>query len=243
MNALSLLRRWGPLALVVLIGVAVYAAGLNHYVSLSFLRARHDALKAYVDAHFWLSLLAFTVFFTLLTSVAVPGAVFAQVAGGLMFGTWIGGFSIAFAATIGALVWYYVARSAFGETIRKRLEARPGVLGRLHAGLQKNSFWFLLGVRLAPVVPFVLVNIASGLAGIPLRRYVPATFLGTAPTNLVYAAIGAGLGRSFSLGRDPGAGLWADPRVWLPLTALAVLSLVPILIRWSWARWGARLTG
>ena len=47
------LKRWGPLALVLIAAAAVYASGLNHYVSPHFLKARHDQLKAFVAADYW----------------------------------------------------------------------------------------------------------------------------------------------------------------------------------------------
>ena len=234
------LKRWGPLVLVLIAAAAVYASGLDHYVSPHFLKARHDQLKAFVAAHYWASLIGFTVFFALITTTAVPGAVFAQLTGGFLFGTWCGGTAIALAATVGAVAIYGVTRTAFGEALRRRIPSGHGAMQRLQEGLDRQSFWFLLSVRLAPVVPFVLVNIASGLARIPLRAYVPATFLGTLPTNLVYASIGAGLDRIFAEGREPDLHLLLDPRVFTPLFALAALSLLPVAARAAWARWSAR---
>lgn len=234
------LKRWGPLALIALAVVVVYAAGLNHYVSPGFLKTQHDQLKGFVSSHFWLSLAAFTAFFALITTTAVPGAVFAQLAGGFLFGAWLGGAAIALAATVGALAIYGVARTAAGDALRRRMRTKNGALKRLQAGLDQHSFWFLLAVRLAPVVPFVLVNIASGVARIPLRRYAVATFLGTLPTNLVYAWIGAGLDRIFAEGRQADLRLLLDSRVVEPLLFLALLSLLPVGVRLAWDRWGAR---
>lgn len=234
------LKRWGPLALVVLAAVLVYASGLNHYVSPGFLKARHDELKGFVSQHFLVSLIGFTLLFALLTTTAVPGAVFAQLMGGFLFGTLLGGTSIALAATIGAVNIYYVTRTAFGDALKRRMPADNPAYRRLQAGLDQHSFWFLLSVRLAPVVPFVLVNVASGLARIPIRAYVLATFLGTVPTNMVYASIGAGMDKIFAEGRQPDANLLLDPRVFGPLSALAVLSLLPVAARAAWARWGVK---
>jgi uncharacterized membrane protein YdjX (TVP38/TMEM64 family) len=234
------LKRWGPLALIVAAAVLVYGAGLNRYVSPHFLKLRHDELKAFVAGHFWVSLLGFTLLFALLTTTAVPGAVFAQLMAGFLFGTWLGGTAVALAATLGATAIYFVMRTAFGESLRRRLESDKGAMRRLREGLDQDSFWFLLSVRLAPVVPFVLVNVASGLARVPLRAYVAATFLGTVPTNLVYASIGAGLDRIFAEGRDLDLKLLLDSRVFAPLFLLALLSLLPVGARVAWARWGPR---
>jgi uncharacterized membrane protein YdjX (TVP38/TMEM64 family) len=234
------LKRWGPLALVLIAAAAVYASGLHRYVSPHFLKADHDQLHAFVAAHYWASLIGFTLFFALITTAAVPGAVFAQLTGGFLFGAWIGGGAIAFAATVGALAIYGATRTAFGEALSRRLPSDHGAMRRLREGLERQSFWFLLSVRLAPVVPFVLVNIASGLARIPIRSYVLATFLGTLPTNLVYASIGAGLDHIFAEGREPNLHLLLDPRVFTPLFALAALSLLPVAVRAAWVRLSAR---
>ena len=73
---------------------------------------------------------------------------------------------------MGATAIYCVTHTAFGESLPRRLPTDRGAFRKLREGLDRQSFWFLLSVRLAPVVPFVLVNIASGLARIPLRSYV-----------------------------------------------------------------------
>ena len=57
---------------------------------------------------------------------------------------------------------------------------------------------------------------------------------------MVYASIGAGLDRIFAEGREPNMQLLFDPRVFAPLSLLAVLSLLPVGARAAWARWGAK---
>jgi uncharacterized membrane protein YdjX (TVP38/TMEM64 family) len=217
---------------------AVYATGLNRYVSLDALRERHDQLKDFVSTHFWLSLMAYVAVFAAVTAAAVPGAVFVQLAGGFLFGAAVGGTATAVAATAGAVAIYYVTRSAFGEALRARALESGGMARRWCEGLDRNAFWYLLSLRLPPVMPFVLVNIVSGLAAVPMRPYVLATVLGVWPSSLVYSSIGMGLDRSFA--RDEPLHLF-HPYVLWPLFGLGVLSLLPIAVKlWRRRRIGGR---
>jgi uncharacterized membrane protein YdjX (TVP38/TMEM64 family) len=227
-------RRWAPLVVVLGAAAAVYASGVNRYVSLDELRLRHDELKAFVSDHFWLSLMAYTAVFALITATAIPGAVFVQLAGGLLFGAAVGGTATALAATAGAVAIYFAARSAFGDQLRERAMRSGGVARRWSEGLHRDAFWYLLGLRLPPVVPFVLVNIVAGLAAVPLRSYVAATLLGVWPSCLVYGSIGMGLDRTFA--RDEALRLFAPAVLW-PLVGLGLLSLIPAAVKlWRFLR-------
>jgi uncharacterized membrane protein YdjX (TVP38/TMEM64 family) len=70
---------------------------------------------------------------------------------------------------------------------RDGLEA---LLGSRLAGIdritQQSGFAWLLRLRLIPVVPFNLLNFASGLTALPWRTYAVATALGILPGTLVY---------------------------------------------------------
>jgi uncharacterized membrane protein YdjX (TVP38/TMEM64 family) len=222
------LRRWAPLVVVLGAAAAVYASGLNHYVALDELRARHEQLKDFVSAHFWLSLLAYTGVFALVTATAVPGAVFVQLAGGFLFGAAVGGTATAVAATAGAVAIYYAARSAFGDSLRERAMRSSGPARRWSDGLHRDAFWYLLGLRLPPVMPFVLINVVAGLAAVPLRPYVGATLLGVWPSCLIYSSLGMGLDRTFA--RHEALRLFQPSVVW-PLVALGLLSLIPAAVK------------
>ena len=52
----------------------------------------------------------------------------------------------------------------------------------------------MLYARIAPGVPYTLVNYAGGLTRIPLLVFVAATALGTAPRAFAYTALGGSLG-------------------------------------------------
>ncbi len=222
------ITRFAPLVIVLTAVALVYGTGLNKYVSLHELRVRHIELKAFVADHYLLSLLAYTLLFAAITVTAIPGAVFVQFAGGFLFGAAVGGTATALGATAGAVVTYYVARSAFGDSLRKRAMAGDGLTKGWRAGLENNAFWFLLSLRIPPFMPFVIINALAGLAAVPVRAYALATFLGVWPSSVVWATIGQGLDRTFERGEPLRA---LDPFVVWPLVGLSLLSLVPTIVK------------
>jgi uncharacterized membrane protein YdjX (TVP38/TMEM64 family) len=220
-------RRWLPLAVMIGAGAAVYFTGLYRYVAFDELRARHADLKAFVDANFLLGLLIYMAVFTAATFVAVPGAMILQLIAGFLFGPWVGGLATAVSATVGSLGYYYAARSALGDSMRRRAYADPRAR-KWREGLEKDAFWYLLGLRVPPVMLFVGISALAGLAAVPVRAYLAATFLGVLPSATVYASIGFGLKHIFERGQaiDP-----MDPIIFWPMMGLGVLSLIPATVK------------
>jgi len=98
----------------------------------------------------------------------------------------------------------------------------------MEAGFRKNAFNYLMVLRLVPLFPFWLVNLAPALLDVRLSTYVVATFFGIIPGTFVYAHVGAGLGAVFESGREPDLGVIFQPAVLVPILGLAALSLAPI---------------
>lgn len=217
------LRRWLPLAVMVAAAAAVYFSGAYKYVAFSELRHRHEELKAFVEHNFLLGLALYMLIFLAATFVAVPGASVLQLIAGFLFGPWIGGLATAISATLGSLGYYYAARSALGDSLRRKAYADPRSR-RWREGLEKDAFWYLLGLRVPPVMLFVAISALSGLAAVPVRAYIAATFLGVLPSATVYAAIGSGLSRIFA--RNEAINPMA-PEIFWPMMGLGVLSLIP----------------
>ena len=106
-------------------------------------------------------------------------------------------------------------------------------MGKLRDELRRNGFSYLLAIRLVPIFPFWLVNLAAGAVGLGLPVYVLATFVGMIPTSFVYASLGSGLGDLLAQGHHPDVAILYQSSVLLPIIGLAVLVLLPVLYkRW-----------
>ena len=229
---INFLKRFGPLLVLAGLVAAAFASGLTRHLTLDELRANHEALTAFVAANRWLALAAFMGLYVAVTALSLPGALFMTLAAGLLFGPWLGGAAALVSATTGASIVFLICRTAFGGTLAKR--AGSG-LARIEAGITKDAFSYLLVLRLVPAAPFFVVNIAAGLVRIPLATFVLASLIGMAPGSLVYSSLGASLNHAFATGKEPNLSIIFQPQILLPLIGLALLSLLPILVR--------RLTG
>jgi len=222
---LDRIRRFAPLAVLIVAVIAVFASGVGRYLNLEALQNHEATLRGFVTDNLALALLAFMAVYALATAVSFPGAVVLTLAGGYLFGTWVGGTATVIGATIGSIMVFYIVQTSLGAVLRAKAEADGGTLKKVIDGVQDGAFGYILTLRLIPVAPFWLVNVAAALANAPFRAYVLATFLGIMPATFIYSGVGAGIGALVARGETPDLGVIFEPRVLLPLVALGLLSL------------------
>ncbi|WP_293343303.1 TVP38/TMEM64 family protein [Parvibaculum sp.] len=224
----GMLRRFLPL-LVLAAGLgAFFALGLDRYVTLDTLRDNRQALSAWVAENWALAAFVYVLAYIVMVAFSLPGALVATLTGGFLFGTVFGGLLTVLGATIGATAIFLAAKTALGDMLREKAGPR---LRKLEEGFGRNAFSYMLVLRLVPIFPFFLVNLAPAFLGVSLGTYVLSTFLGIIPGTFVFASLGNGLGAVFDAGRDPDLGLIFEPEILGPILALAALALVPVIYR------------
>ena len=211
--------KWMLLGLLALGVAGSFYFNLGRYVTLNALKENKDALQTYTGAHYGLTAFLFMLLYCLQTALSLPGATILTLAGGFLFGTWMGGFFVNIGATSGAALAFMAARYLLRDTIEKKFGKK---LGSIQEGFSNNGFNYLLTLRLIPLFPFFLVNLASGLTRIRLSSYVAATAIGILPGSLVYSNAGAQLGKIQSLSDI------ASPGVIGAFVLLGLLALVPV---------------
>ena len=235
----GLVRLW-PLALMLAVFGLVYALGLHRYLSFETLGRQQQRLAAFVAAHPIAAPAGFVLLYVLVVAVSLPGATVLTLASGLLFGIVAGAACTVVGATVGAVLVFLAARYATGNW----LAARSGpFVENLRARLQQDGFSYLLAIRLVPVVPFWLANLAPAVAGMGLLPFATATLLGIIPATVVFASIGAGMGAVLEQGGTPDLSVAFRPAVLLPLAGLAALSLLPLAYRAWQARSAVRPDG
>ncbi|MDB5431177.1 MAG: hypothetical protein JWP35_2293 [Caulobacter sp.] len=225
-RALRLARRFGPLLLLAVGLVVVLASGLLRHVSLDSLAAHHATLAAYVAQYPVRSVALFMAIDIAITALWLPGSGVMTLAAGLLFGPWLGGGAALLGATIGSTCFFLVCRGALGDVLARRFG--PRVAG-LEARLRANAFAYLLSLRLMPVMPLPLTNLAAALFGARLGAFLPATLLGMIPASLIFAGLGSALAALFDRGGRPDPHFFWQPQVMLPLAGLTALALGPAL--------------
>jgi uncharacterized membrane protein YdjX (TVP38/TMEM64 family) len=238
------LVRCVPLAVIALVSVTVIAMGWHKHLSLAGLAASRSAIDAFVAGHPVAALAAFAAVYALAVALSLPGAVLLTIGGGAVFGALAGGLAALVGATTGATVIFLIAKSALGGWLIRRAGPRAA---NLASGFCADAFYYLLFLRLVPVFPFWLVNLAPALCGVRLATFVGATVLGIIPGTFAFAFFGAGLDSAaaaqmaayqacVSAGRtgcmlhfDSAAA--ATPQLIAGLVALGLLALVPVVVK------------
>ncbi len=184
------LRRFVPLLVIALALGAFFALRLDRSLSFSTLIESRASWRAYVALHPLTALAGFVTLYAGLVAISAPGATIMTLAAGALFGPWLGAPAAALGATLGACALFAAARSSLGPTLARR--AGPA-LARLSQGFQKDAASYMLFLRLSPLFPFWLVNLAAALAGAPFRTFVWTTAVGVLPAAAVFAYAGASL--------------------------------------------------
>ncbi|GAA0870477.1 TVP38/TMEM64 family protein [Brevundimonas basaltis] len=218
-------KRFLPLIALGCVIVLIFAMGWNRYLSLDTLRDHGQAFRDFTAANYLLSLLILMLVFATLTASVVPGVFFLTITAGYLFGPWVGGVSTSIAATAGALVVYAVTRSALGEALRRKAERDAGLMQKVCDAIDRDTFWYVLGARLAVVVPFHMINVAAGIMAVRLGPYTAATVIGLLPAHIIYCWIGARL--NTLLVNDPNPDFQAlFAQFWAPMAGVFVLAVL-----------------
>ena len=187
----STLQRWLPLIGIIAVAGLVVAMGWHKYLSFKTIGLNYEALRGFIGHNLLGALALFMLAYVVVVALSLPGALIMTLSGGLLFGWQIGAPATVVAATLGATVLFLVARSSFGEALAAK--AGASIQG-LKDGFKEDALSYMLFLRLVPVFPFVVVNLAAAVLGVPLRTYVLGTFLGIIPGTAAYSVAGAGLG-------------------------------------------------
>jgi len=222
------IKRYIPIA-VLLTGLAlVFYFDIHKMLSFEAVGENYNQLKIFIDEQFIISLLAFGFVYLIAVAFSIPGALILSLLYGALLGTVVGGTLIVISATIGATLIFLAAKYALQDILKQR--AGPW-LSKMSAGFNENATSYMMFLRLVPVFPFFVVNLVPAFMGVSLRVYMVTTFLGILPGTFIYASIGSGIGYILEQGETPDLSVLTSSQVILPLAALGILSLLPILYK------------
>ncbi len=225
---LSLLKRLLPLALIATVVVLFMALDLGRFISFDSLKEHREALNGWVSTYPLLAPLAYMLLYIIIVAFSLPGGAVMTIGGGFLFGALPGGIYAVMGATMGATALFLIAKTSVGDFLMSK--AGPGI-NKLQAGFSDNAMSYMFVLRLVPIFPFFLVNLAPAFLGVPLRIYLIATFFGIMPATFVYALAGSGLGSVFDQGGEFSIGSILTPEMMGALVGLALLSLIPVLYK------------
>jgi uncharacterized membrane protein YdjX (TVP38/TMEM64 family) len=220
--------KWLPLFVLILLLFLFYGLGFAPYFTFTGLQHSHDLLRTWVTHNYLISLFIFALLYVVVAAASLPIAAFLTIVGGYLFGPVINLLIVDICATLGAVLLFLAIKTTFGEILQKK--ATPW-MRKMEKGFQKNSFSYLLFLRLIPLFPFWAVNICAALLNVPLKTFLLATVLGILPGTLVYSFLGNGLEVLLKEGQTLNMSTLFKPEIFWPLFGLAFLSLLSLVYK------------
>jgi uncharacterized membrane protein YdjX (TVP38/TMEM64 family) len=175
--------------------LAFFVFDLRQYVALEFFHSRRDAIMSYVAAAPLLTSALFFGIYVAVTGLSVPGAFVLTIIAGALFGLVWGTVLVSFASSIGATLAFLTSRVLLRDWVQRKLSGR---LAAINTGVEKEGAYYLFALRLAPVFPFFVINLAMGLTPMRVRTFYWVSQLGMLPGTIVYIYAGTQL-RQFEL--------------------------------------------
>jgi pyruvate/2-oxoglutarate dehydrogenase complex dihydrolipoamide dehydrogenase (E3) component/uncharacterized membrane protein YdjX (TVP38/TMEM64 family) len=212
--------RWLTVLVAVAALVWVYRAfDLGSLLSLEQLKESRDALTEFYAQNRLVMIIAFFAVYVAATAVSIPGAVILTLAGGAIFGFWLGLLVISFASSLGALLAFLVSRYLLRDWVQRKFQ-KP--FQAINSGIERDGVFYLLTLRLVPLFPFWLINLLMGLTQLRAARFYTVSQIGMLPGTAVFVNAGTQL----ALINSPGDVLSA------PLIgSLVLLGLFPLVAK------------
>lgn len=206
------------IAIVALVAI-FFHFDLAQYLSLEYLKKQEGQFQEFYRENTITTLLAFFGLYVAVTGLSLPGAAILTLAGGALFGVTTGTLVVSFASTIGATCAFTVARFMLRDWVQARFGDK---LRDFNSGVEREGAFYLFSLRLVPIFPFFMINLAMGLTPISTIRFYLVSQIGMLPGTLVYVNAGTQLAKLKSL-KDI-----ASPAI---LVSFAALGLFPIVAK------------
>ncbi len=220
-----MLKKSAPLIIIFTFTALFFALELDSYLSFEQLRTHRLFLNSWVEQHPISGALLFIISYIIVVAFSLPGATLMTLTGGFLFGAMAGGLYTVVAATIGATAIFLIAKTSIGDA----LAAKTGKhIKAMQQGFSENELNYMFVLRLIPLFPFFIVNLAPAFLGVSLRAYLIATFFGIMPATFVLTLAGSGLGKVFEQGGTFSMSGILSTEMIAALIGLALLSLLPI---------------
>lgn len=218
------MKHWWLLVLLVLLVILFLVFDLGRFLSLETLKSGRDELQQAYQARPLQTIGLYVGTYIVIAALSLPGAAVMTLAGGAIFGIWIGIPLAVISAGIGATVALWMARYVFREFVQQRFGDR---MAAIDAGIKRDGAFYLFTLRLVPVFPFFIINLLMGLTAIPTRTFFWISLLGMLPGTAIYVNAGTQLASITRLSDILSPAL---------IGSFALLAIFPWLARWAVAR-------
>jgi len=225
----ELIKKLAIVGVVILVIILFKVFGLDQYLTLSYLKEQQAHFAQLYAENKLVVIGVYMLIYIIVTALSLPGAVIMTLAGGALFGLVTGTIVVSFASTIGATCACIVARYLLRDWVQNKFGEK---LTKINEGMEKEGGFYLFSLRLVPIFPFFVINLAMGLTTIRLVTYYWVSQLGMLPATIVFVNAGKELAKLDSLKGILSPGL---------LISFALLGLLPIITKKLLGLYKARL--
>ena len=178
------------LLLIALTAAAFFAFGGYRYLRFETIKSQQAAIQDWYAAHPWQTLAAYFGLYVAVTGLSLPGATVMTIAAGALFGLLVGTVVVSFASAIGATLSFLASRFVLRDWVQARFGAR---LQGINEGMRREGGFYLFTLRLIPLVPFFVINLAMGLTQIRAPTFYWVSQVGMLAGTIVYVNAGTQL--------------------------------------------------
>ena len=203
---------------------------IKDLMSYEFIRINKDVILKYKSENFLFLAAVFFIFsivWVLFLGFASPLLIF----GGFVFGKWWGILITLTATTLGAALLYLLVGFFFRDFIIQKLAPKFSKLKEL---FNKNDLYYFTGYRFigGGGTPYAIQNILPVLFDMPLKKYIIATFIGSAPSMFVTVALGDGI--ESIIDKNENLSIFKvinSPEIYLPLGGFFIVLIIALFIK------------
>ena len=174
--------------IVVTVMMVWQLSGLETYLSYESISENYQEIDQAVSQNYFISMAIFFIGYLMIAATCLPGLGLLSFMSGLLFGFLDGTLICSFASTIGASITFLISRHFLRDTLEKRLKKS---FEKINEELTENGKFYLLSIRLLPILPFQLINPVLGLSKVSLKDFYLYSQLGMLPVTGVLAYAGA----------------------------------------------------
>src|SRR5210317_1427886 len=200
---------------------------LKDLIDINFLKDNQKIFIKFKEQNiFIVSLFFFSIIWVLLLGVGTLIAL----AGGFIFGKWLGTFLVLFSLTIGATLLYTLGLLFFKELIESKLSSK---LGKFKELFNKNETLYFILYRLSGGggLPFALQNLLPVVFNMRIKNYFAASLIGLLPAVFIFVSIGSGIDKFLIKDSLDWGGLLKDPEIYFPILGFVLIFIVGIFIK------------
>ena len=221
-------KNYIPLIIIISLMALFWGFGFNEYLSYEMFDKHRIELTTYVNSHQILAPFVAALIYAIFIALSIPAGFLLTLIVGFLFVQPLSLLIVVVGATLGAVVIFLIAKTALKDFFEKKAKKS---LTKMQDGFKKNSTSYMLILRVVPLFPFWLVNVAPAFFKVRLWTYTWTTFIGIIPASFVYTQAGRGIEKLFSSEKPYSIFFFFSTEMIIGISGILILAIIPIIVK------------